>query len=307
MLAFYENQGLEKGYQKTTSPDFASTTLVYGREVTLKELRGLAADTGLDYNVLSDTLDAQELPRVEQQKDTEYVFVRDLEVDKAGIHGMPTLLITRPHFFAYLTRSGRGQGDMVKDTIEKKHQVVPSLLLIDALTTVVKRYEAFIDQTGEAVGKTKRRLRSHEVTNNDFIQFVTVEENLNSCKRNLTGIAAVVDRLCEISKHERDKELISDIGLFIKQLLVDIESHAQSIVSIRNAYMTIANNTLNQRMKTLTALTLLVALPNVFYGMFGMNVGLPFADEPWAYLAIVCFTIVLVVVTYTLAKKLKLW
>ena len=56
-------------------------------------------------------------------------------------------------------------------------------------------------------------------------------------------------------------------------------------------------------MKTLTVLTLLVALPNVFYGMYGMNVALPFAEEPWAYGFVVLFTILVVIAVFVLAKK----
>ncbi|MNL40438.1 CorA-like Mg2+ transporter protein [compost metagenome] len=109
---------------------------------------------------------------------------------------------------------------------------------------------------------------------------------------------AVASRLQE-NKHElfttNDVEAIEDIILYLKQLLVAVESHSQSITSIRNAYSTIANNTLNQRMKILTMLTVLIALPNVFYGMYGMNIDLPFQNEPWAYTAIIGFTALLLV------------
>jgi magnesium transporter len=84
-----------------------------------------------------------------------------------------------------------------------------------------------------------------------------------------------------------------------------VESHFHAINSIRNAYTTISNNTLNQRMKTLTLLTLLVALPNVFYGMFGMNVDLPFAQEPWAYAAITSFTVILVALAFIVVRRMR--
>jgi magnesium transporter len=58
------------------------------------------------------------------------------------------------------------------------------------------------------------------------------------------------------------------------------------------------------RMKTLTMLTVLIALPNVFYGMYGMNIDLPFQHEPWAYAALMGFTItVLVVIAYVAFRK----
>jgi magnesium transporter len=60
-------------------------------------------------------------------------------------------------------------------------------------------------------------------------------------------------------------------------------------------------------MKTLTVFTVLIALPNVFYGMYGMNVNLPFKDAPWAFSAVVGFTIFLLLVVYLTAKRLRIF
>ena len=162
-------------------------------------------------------------------------------------------------------------------------------------------------RTASYIFNTGRRLRTHEVTNQDFITFVTVEDNLNEYRMNLNGMLVVAERLRDALHEPTDKESIEDILLYIRQLLVSIESHNQTVTSIRNAYGTIANNVLNQRMKTLTVLTVLIALPNLFYGMFGMNIPLPLTDEPWAYSAIVIFTVIVTFGVYALAKRLKVF
>jgi len=113
----------------------------------------------------------------------------------------------------------------------------------------------------------------------------------------------VAERLKDLLRETQDTEAVEDILLYIKQLLVTIKSHTQRITSIRNAYSTIANNVLNRRIKTLTVLTLLIALPNVFYGMYGMNVPLPFQEEAWAYAAIIGLTVGIVLLVLGLVKK----
>src|SRR5690606_32842658 len=146
------------------------------------------------------------------------------------------------------------------------------------------------------------------VDNRDFVHFVTVESDLGEYSTSLSAVLVVLERLYE-NKHEtftdKDCELIKDVILFINQLIVAVTSHGRTVSSIRNAYTTISNNLLNQRMKTLTLLTVLITLPNVFYGMYGMNVALPFADEPWAYGAITGFTILLVAIGYAIVRRKK--
>jgi Mg2+ and Co2+ transporter CorA len=59
-------------------------------------------------------------------------------------------------------------------------------------------------------------------------------------------------------------------------------------------------------MQILTAATVIIALPNVFYGMFGMNLPLPFhkdfALNPLPYISILVFTIILMVIIYLIGK-----
>jgi magnesium transporter len=53
----------------------------------------------------------------------------------------------------------------------------------------------------------------------------------------------------------------------------------------------------------LTIATILIALPNVFFGMYGMNVHLPYQHAEWAFPAIVGFNLVLILAIVTVARK----
>src|SRR5690606_5078344 len=97
------------------------------------------------------------------------------------------------------------------------------------------------------VHSTEHRLRSHEVDNKDFINFVTVEHDLNEYHTNLTALKALLERLQE-NRHaifgDKDCEYLDDMALHTSQLLVATNSHRSTVESIRNAYTTISNNTL---------------------------------------------------------------
>jgi magnesium transporter len=45
----------------------------------------------------------------------------------------------------------------------------------------------------------------------------------------------------------------------------------------------VVSNNLNVAMKQLASLTLLIAVPSMFAGLYGMNVALPWSDHPWAF------------------------
>jgi magnesium transporter len=260
----------------------------------------------MNFNVLRDVLDINELPRVEAHDDDLYVFVRTAQRGKHGqVVTTPVLLAVKGTVFANVSIASLTDYKLATPVLTAQQGATTTSLLLGLFATVVSEYEDLLQRTARYIFNTGRRLRTHEVTNQDFIAFVTVEDNLNEYRMNLSGMLVVAERLRETVQDKGDKEAIDDIMLYIRQLLVSIERHNQTVTSIRNAYGTIANNVLNQRMKTLTVLTVMITLPNVFYGMYGMNVPLPFQDEAWMYTNIVIFTVIITIAVYLLAKRFK--
>ena len=289
----------------------SSHVWVYGSSVNSEELKLVTSQFNLDANIVRDVMDKHELPRVEYKEGKLYVFVRMVRRTKRGATiSTPLLAIVDGSVYVTLSTSDY----FLPDTIVNSNSPVPAgnskLILLATLVAVVDEYEELINRTMMYIRSIDQRLRNREADNKDFVHFVTVEDSLNEYHTSLAGILAVLTRLMENKRDifvGRDIEALEDIILHVNQLLVSVASHSQSVNSIRNAYSTIANNTLNHRMKTLTVLTVLITLPNVFYGMYGMNVALPFADEPWAYVGITVFTIMIVIVAFLLVRRLKVF
>ncbi len=302
MLKYYVRHSVREEFQRVEVAP-RENTWVHGELVTKEDLHTLADTYGLQLSTLRDVLDKDELPRVEVRGEELYVFVRTAWRTKHGqVMTAPVLLAKKGTVFVSVSAVSTDGHKLATPHADLEAADTTSLLL-GTFAAVISDYQELMVHTSHVIHDTGQRLRTHEVTNQDFIRFVTVEDNLNEYRLNLNGMLVVAQRLHETLERGKDAEAVEDIVLYVRQLLVAIDSHRQGITSIRNAYSTIANNTLNQRMKTLTVLTLLVTLPNVFYGMYGMNLNLPFAEEPWAYGAVVAFTILVVVTVYVLAKK----
>lgn len=307
MLHYYAKKSFNEEPQKVTHAPM-ERGWVYGSEVTDQELQDIAKEYQLNAGILNDVHDKHELPRVEFSEGNLYSFIRMPTRSKNGrVMTVPFLAVIKGGLFITLSSK---KYTTPEELFSQPNVDMKSIkhLYLKMIGYTVQQFGELVHTSGKYVRNTEQRLRSREVTNNDFIKFVTVEGDLNTYKTNLTAVRVVLDRLHE-NRHntfnDKDCEYIEDMCLHVNQLLVSTDSHMQVIDSIRNAYTTISNNILNQRMKTLTLLTLLVALPNVFYGMFGMNVPLPFADEAWAYTAITGFTLIVVLFAYILVKRMR--
>ena len=156
----------------------------------------------------------------------------------------------------------------------------------------------------------RTRLRSQDVGNEDFIDFVVIEDELNEFLSAMLPTTAILRRLMlgrHIPLFADDEDLVEDLLLNNEQSIEGCRSNVKSIVNIREAYATITSNNLNRTMKVLTAATMLIALPNVFFGMYGMNIDLPFQKEVWAYGFVLSMTLLATVVVVFLARSRRIF
>ena len=255
----------------------------------------------LSANIVRDVLDIHELPRAEFSDSVEYIFTRiPFGQTDSGKTAPFLIAISGGHYITispHVKFSPLEVSDYLFSTTER-----PAGVFAANLAYIISQYEQRVHLLTEQISDARRRLSRHEV--------VAIEDTLNEYRSSLEGMSRVITQLMENRRHlfkTRDLEALEDVDLHIRQVLVAISSSAHTISSIQNAYSTVANNTLNQRMKALTAITILLAIPNVFYGMYGMNIALPFQGEPWAYPVITSFTVLLILLVMFVAKRLRLF
>jgi magnesium transporter len=276
-----------------------------------EEVDELVEKFNLDPGHVSDALDLEEMPRMEREGDTLYIFLRYAYVeDDLDLSTAPLLIIISPKALITITMYSMPRlqhftsGKISFSTTQK------TKLLLQILSQIVDQYDVYINNLSKRIKSIRTRLRTHEVVNQDFIDFVTIEDELNEFLSGLQPMSAMLHRLL-IAKHlplyEQDEDIVEDLTLATEQSIEACRSHIRSIASIRDAHATIASNNLNRTMKILTGATVLITLPNVIFGMYGMNIGLPFQDAWWAYAAIISFTVIVVISIYTFGKSKRIF
>ncbi|MBM3210544.1 magnesium transporter CorA family protein [Candidatus Saccharibacteria bacterium] len=277
---------------------------------TSRELDELTHEFLLNKNILLDVRDEHELPRIEHDHDAVYVFLRTPENGSAttAVKTYPVVAVLLPHAFITVAPKSSFSPQAVADLpFSTDH---PGQVFLITLADVVSRFEERIRAANEQIASLRHSLQTHEVNNTDFVRFVTIEDNLSEYHIHLEHTLRVTQRLHESAFmvfSSVDKEMLEDTLLHIQQLLVSVSANRQTLASIQNAYSTIANNTLNSRMKTLTGITILMAIPNIIFGMYGMNVALPVQENPFAFGAVLAATTLLILLVVVLVKRAKLF
>lgn len=287
--------------------EFQRGTWVYAQAPTDQETATLISKFGLDEGYLEDALDEGEMPRLEREEGISYIFVRfAFKTAKGELDTAPLLIIFGGEYVITIAPTALPalatftNGRVAFATTQRAKLV----LLI--LSQISDQYDVFINQTSRKIKAIRARLRSQGITNQDFIDFVTIEDELNEFQSSLLPTNATLRRLL-VGRHlplfEEDQDIVEDLLLNNEQSLEAIRSNLRSIENIRGAYSAISANNLNRIITILTIATVLIALPNLFFGMYGMNVSLPYEHWHWMFYAIISFNALLLVGLLILFRK----
>ena len=102
----------------------------------------------------------------------------------------------------------------------------------------------------------------------------------------------------------QSQELLRDIMDISNQAEVMVTESSKMIDQLSEVFSSVITNNLNNIMKVLTSITIVLTIPTIMAGFWGMNVDLPFENHPWAFGITSLITIFICFLTvYWLKKK----
>ena len=90
---------------------------------------------------------------------------------------------------------------------------------------------------------------------------------------------------------EDNEDALNDVIIENKQALEMVEMHRNILESMMNAFASMISNNLNNVMKFLTSVTIVFTIPTLIASYWGMNVPVPYANTPYAFIAVILFSI----------------
>ena len=144
----------------------------------------------------------------------------------------------------------------------------------------------------------------------DIIILHELESNLVYFDTSLRANRMIVDRLTRysgIKKFPEDQELLDDVIVENLQAIEMTQIYRDIIKGTRELMSTVIDNRLNNIMKYLAAITIVMAIPTIISGIYGMNVAgrwMPLSQTPYGFY-IICGIIVLICIIVLWALKRK--
>lgn len=257
------------------------------------ELSRLANELSLEHDLLKDALDIYEVPRLEKEDGIVYVFTRvPYQDDNKRVLTIPMLVVLGTNFVLTLSREAVPAIDKLREAKVSFSTTQKTKLFLQIFSEINSAYTSFLTFISRRVRSLSSQIE--QITNREISQFVSYEAVLNDFLGALIPTNSILNMLLSrktIALYEGDVDLVEDLVLGSGQLIELAKSNLKNIVNIREAYATILTNNLNQVLKLLTSLTIILTVPMIISSFYGMNVTLPFADSPFAFVGIISITL----------------
>lgn len=262
-----------------------------------EDLEKVSDLTGLQYLDLQDALDIYEVPRIERQEEGVLIYIRFPSGESKELF---TELLTIVITTKYLVTICPTKNQSVQKILEQNTSLSTTQktkLLIKLLLKISHQFTVDIKKATARVPHGRREIK--KINADDFLILSESEELLNQYLSALIPLYNVVEALSAkkyIPVQEDDADLLQDLLIGIKQSADICTVTLKSIRGIRDSYQVIYTNNLNKIIKLLTALTIIVTIPNIITGFYGMNVKLPLADNSVTFIFLLWFMAISMVV-----------
>jgi magnesium transporter len=304
MIKYYYRNGNGKDKEIKELESYRTGSWIYVEDPTREEINQLVEEFDLEEGHLHDALDEYEVPRLETEGKTKYIFYRFVYSEGSAVETAPILFIINDKFFITLSKEPL---PFLKKFLAQSlpFQTKQSTkLLLQLIFQINTTYNTMLNNISKRVRGLSVRLENFK--NQDILQFVKFESILNEFMSNLVPNNTVLHQLFtrkNIVLDEDDKDLVEDILLSTNQLMEISRSNIKNIVNLREAYSTIMTNNLNRVIKLFTSLTVLLTIPTIISSIYGMNVNLPFDQSPFAFMGIIIIIIAISSALFYLFNK----
>ena len=312
MLKIYKTSAVEKKTKKVKkmTADCWIDLIV----PTTDEIDKVVNRTGVDKDLIMKLLDTEELPRVEQEDNATLIVIDIPHLEEKGEHKYKTyplgIIITNNNYIITVSvKKTTLLNDFKRNIVKDFRTAKKTRFLIQILLKSASTYLKALKEVNNDI-EAKEKVLKKSTENKDLIELLEIEKTLVYFMTSLKANDVVLEKLSKgiiLPLYEGDLDLLEDAIIENKQAIEMSSIYRDILSSVTDTYATIISNNLNDIMKFLTSITLVISIPTMISSFLGMNLSLgSFGTNPFSFVLIVSLSFFIAIVLVILLKKKNL-
>ena len=267
----------------------------------IKHMEDLSDIYGLDKETIEYALDRNERAHMDYNRETETVTfiynVLDLEKDKEYYEAIPmTFIVEKQRMITISNHKNAYVIDQMSAYLDSHESLSIYKFLFSGLEIISNAYYPVIEEMDKSKDEISALLRQ-TTTKKNLFALSDLETGMvyltAAAKQNRLLLEHIQGHALYRRFNDVEREQFDDAMIEAHQLVSMTDLISQVLQQLSASYNNILNNNLNDSLTILTIISVLLAVLAVITGFFGMNVPLPFTEEPNAWIYILMASLIL--------------
>ncbi|WP_426348246.1 magnesium transporter CorA family protein [Alloiococcus sp. CFN-8] len=260
-----------------------------------EELVLVSKKTGVPLDFLKAPLDDEETSRIETEDNNTLIILdipfTEMEDNSLTYDTYPIGIIhTEKEIITICLKNSKIVQDFVDGKIKSFFTFKRSRFILQILNRISTFYLLYLRQIDKKSVLIEKRLHK-SMKNRELIQLLSLEKSLVYFSTSLKSNEITLEKMLKIDfmqKYEEDKDLLEDVIIEHKQAIEMTDIYSNILSGTMDAFASVISNNLNIVMKLLASITIVMAIPNMISGLFGMNMQyIPLSGNPNGFYIII--------------------
>ena len=275
---------------------------------TEDEVMSISKQLQIDQSFLRAALDEEETSRIEAEDEQTLIIVDVPSAEKEGAVAYSTfpmgIVVTQDNIVTISLRQTPVLAEFSSSIIKNAKTSMKTRFILTMLLRIAGKYLQYLRQIDKISSYGENQLYKSQ-RNKELMQLLDLEKSLVYFNTSLRANEVTLEKILRgriIKLYEEDQDLLEDVLIEIRQGIEMANIYSSILSNMMDAYSSVISNNLNVIMKILTTITILITIPNIIFGYYGMNVSglLPMAN---AWFPIALSVGIVLAVGYLLKKK----
>ena len=258
-----------------------------------KEEEFLELSDGLEIPIefLRDSLDIDERPRYEIEDKVRFVVIKtptennSFNDSDAFYITIPICIILTHNHIVTVNSFDNGAIKKFLNTFQKRHPDKRSMMVLKVFEKVVQNFMEYLKEINHKRNLYEQKLYDSN-RNEELLNLMRIQKSLVyfvTALRSNELVMLKMERTNFLGLTEEEREFLNDLIVDTSQALEMANIYTNILSSTMDAFASIISNNLNNVMKRLTSITIILSLPVLVASIYGMNVEIPYAHTQHAF------------------------
>ena len=278
------------------------------------EIKQVCESINIQEDFIRDALDYEERARIDQEDDDNTtLFVIDVPIIEKNEENdiyttMPLgMIIVRDDFFITVSlNKNKVITDFEKNKVKNFQTYKKTRFIFQILYLNASYFLSYLKKINKETEIAEYILKN-SMKNRELLKMLSLKKGLVYFTTSLKSNEMVMEKTMRgkiVKLYEDDEDILEDAITENRQAIEMAQIYSNILNGSMEAYASIISNNLNVVMRYLTSITIVLAIPTMVSSFWGMNVNVPFQNNPFGFAIMIVVSVVLtLIVAWWLRRK----